>query len=213
LRATAGVRTIDGVKRTLSLVLLAALLLAPCAHAEVIVYFGKVQRLATGDDPPVQKRKAFVVVDQFQKKVAIVTYGRDVIGKRHDFATVEDVDYFTFPRTDGKEEDGFAIATVQGSFSGPSGGGYSGLFLHGARVPLVVSVSGDVKNLQPRAKLLTGTNAGAATTFLGAFYRADSFNVAYNQKRTIEANGAGSTAAAAIAHLVGVIEAMGYVSK
>jgi hypothetical protein len=196
------------VRRTLSLVLLAALVLVPRAHAEVVVYFGKVQRLATGDDPPVQKRKAYVVVDQFQKKVAVVTYGRDVIGKRHDFATVEDVDYFTFPRTDGKQEDGFATATVLGSFSGPSGGAYAGVFLHGARVPLVVSVSGDVENLQPRAKVLTGGNAGAATTILGAFYRYDSFNVVYNKKRTIEANGAGSTAAAAIAHLVGVLEAM-----
>ena len=85
--------------------------------------------------------------------------------------------------------------------------------MHGVRVPLVVSITGDVKNLQSRAKVLGGSNAGAATTILGAFYRYDSFSVAYNQKRTVEANGAGFTATTAIAHLVGVIEAMGYVSK
>jgi hypothetical protein len=192
---------------------LALVLAAARAHAEVLVYSGSVQRLATSDDPSVQKRKAFVVVDQFQKKFVLVSYGRAAIGKRHDFAAVEDVDFFTFPHADGKLEDGFAATTAQGSFQGQSGGGYSAIFLHGTEVPLVVSVTGDVKNIQARAKVLTGTTAGAATTILGAFYRQDSIKVKFDQKRTIEENGAGSTAAAAIAHVVGVLEAAGYVSK
>jgi len=213
LRGGERYRTIGGVPKHLLLAVFALLLIASSVRAEVLVYSGSLQRLATGDDPSGQKRKVFVVVDQFQKKVAILSYARDVIGKRHDFPTVDDIDYLTFPRTDGKQEDGFAIATSLGSFLGPSGGGYSGTFLHGLRVPVVVSVTGDVKNFQPRAKVLIGTTAGAATTILGAFYRYDSFSVTFNQKHTIEENGAGATAAAAIAHLAGVVEAMGYVSK
>ena len=190
----------------------ALLLTASGARAEVLVYSGSLQRLATRNDPPAQKRKAFVVVDQFQKKIAIVSYGRDPLGKHHDFPVVQDVDYLTFPRGDGKLEDGFATTTALGTFEGPSGGGYSAIFAHGTRVPLVVSVSGDVQNVQSRAKVLIGTNAGAATTILGAFYGQDTFTVKFDQKRTIEENGAGATVDAAIAHLVGVLEAMGYVT-
>jgi len=47
----------------------ALLLTASGARAEVLVYSGSLQRLVTRNDPPAQKRKAFVVVDQFQKKI------------------------------------------------------------------------------------------------------------------------------------------------
>ena len=47
----------------------ALLLTASGACAEVLVYSGSLQRLVTRNDPPAQKRKAFVVVDQFQKKI------------------------------------------------------------------------------------------------------------------------------------------------
>jgi hypothetical protein len=83
---------------------------------------------------------------------------------------------------DGGLEDGFATTRAVGTFEGPSGGGYAAIFAHGTRVPLVVSVTGNVQNVQSRAKVLIGTNAGAATID------------------------------AAIAHLIGVLEAMGYVT-
>ena len=141
-----------------------------------------------------------------------MSYGRDPLGKHHDFPVVKDVDYLTFPRGDGKLEDAFATTTAQDTFTTPTGGGYSAIFIHGTRVPLVVSVSGAVKNVQARAKVLIGTNAGAATTILGAFYGQDTFTVKFDQKHTIEENGGGATVDAAIAHLVGVLEAMGYVT-
>ncbi len=191
---------------------LVLLSIASTVHAEVLVYAGSLQRLATGDDPAAQKRKAFVVVDQFQKKIVIVSYGRDPLGKHHDFPVVEAVDYLAFPRGDGQLEDGFATTTAQNTFESPTGGGYSAIFIHGTRVPLVVSISGDVKNVQARAKVLTGLHAGAATTILGAFYGQDSLTVKFDQKRTIEENGAGSTVDAAIAHVVGFLESKGYVT-
>src|SRR5262249_34451468 len=142
-----------------------------------------------------------------------LSWGKDVIGKRHDFPLIDHVDYFIFPRTDGEIEDGYAVSQVIGTFNGVSGGAYSGIFIHGVRVPVVISVIGDVKNTQDRAKVLVGSNAAGATTILGPLYRYDSFNVKLNSKETIAANGFGSTIDAVVAHLVGVVESMGYVSK
>jgi hypothetical protein len=189
-------------------------LLAPATtFAEVLVYQGTVQHLETNDDPPIQRRKAFVVVDQNQRRGAFMTWGRDVLGKRHDFPTIGPLDFVPFPRTDGVLEDGFATATAIRTFTDPAGGGYSTIFLHGPRVPVVIAVSGDTKVVQPRAKVLVGTNAGAATTILGAFYRFESYKLKLNEKLTIEANGGGSSVDVEMTHLVGVVEAMGFVEE
>lgn len=213
LRRAWGVRTIESVRPRLSLAALLVLLVAPCARAEVVVYFGTVQHFAVNDDPVVQSRKTYVVVDRFQKRVGLMSYGRDVIGKRHDSPEIDNVDFLPFPRGDGQTEDGFAIAVAQGSFSAVGGGGYAGLFLHGLEVPVAISVSGTTENVQPRAKVLTGTNAGAGVSILGGLYRCDIYKVTFNKKLTIEANGANDTVDTAMAHLVGLLEAAGYVSK
>lgn len=201
--------------KTSALAFLAGLfLLVPSVHAEVLVYSGTVRRLATGDEPSAQKRKTYVVVDQFQKRVGVMSWGRDVIGKRHDFPDIRAVDYVTFPRSDGTGlEDGFATATANGTFTGPTGGGYGSVFLHGLQVPVTIAVNGDAKIVQPRAKLLTGHVAGAATTILGAFYSEDQYTVKLDVKRTVQANGAGQSVDAAMAQLVGEIEAAGFVEK
>lgn len=70
-----------------------------------------------------------------------------------------------------------------------------------------------MKIVQPRAKKLVGTNAGAATTFLGAFYRYETYKPKLNEKLTIQANGSGSNVDQATANLVGIVEAMGFVEK
>jgi hypothetical protein len=195
-----------------SIVALALLLAAPCARAEVLIYYGSLLRLSTRDSPPTQKRKVYVVVDQNQKQFAILSWGKTVLGKHHDFPQPTSIDFLQFPSDDGLE-DGYAFTTSQPTFDGPSGGGYSSMFLHGTEVPVIVSVSGTLKNVQPRAKTLIGTNASAATTFLGAYYNYDSFTVKYAQQLTVEANGGGSSVAIALAHLVGLVEAMGYSSE
>ncbi len=193
--------------------MLLLLTLAPAAGAEVLVYSGKVQRLMTNDIPPLQTRKTYLVLDQIQRKFCVLSWGKDVIGKRHDFPIIDNLDYFVFPRSDGKIEDGYAVAQATRTFNDLSGGAYAGIFLHGVRVPVTISVIGDVKNVQDRAKALVGTNAAGATTILGPLYRFDAFNVKLNEKETIAANGFGSTIDAVVAHLVGVVESMGYVSK
>jgi hypothetical protein len=163
--------------------------------------------------PSAQKRKAYVVVDQFQKEFSLVSWGKDTIGKRHDFPVTSSIDFLPFQRSDGVDEDGYVFATAVRTFSDPSGGGYAGLFAHGVRVPVVVSVTGAVKNMQPRAKILAGTVASAAVTFLGTYDNYDAFTVKYDQKLTIEANGGGSSVTSAMMHLVGLLEATGYISK
>ena len=183
------------------------------SHAEVLVYSGTVQRLATSDVPPAQNLKTFVVVDQNQRRAGFLTWGRDALGKRHDFPAIGALDYVTFPRTDGGSEDGFATATATDTFTSPSGGGYSGVFLHGPRVPVTIAVIGATKQVQPRAKTLVGSDAGAATTFLGGIYRYDSYKLKLSEKLTVEANGGGSTVDQEMTHLVGVVEAMGFVEK
>ena len=200
--------------RTTLIAVVALLALVSSVHAEVLVYSGTVRRLATGDEPSAQKRKTYVVVDQFQKRIAVMSWGRDPLGKRHDFPDVRNVDYLTFPRSDGTGlEDGFATATAIGTFTGVGGGGYGSVFLHGLQVPVTIAVNGDTKIVQPRAKLLTGHVAGAATTILGAYYSEDEYTVKLDGKHTIQANGAGQTVDAAMAQLVGEIEAAGFVEK
>jgi hypothetical protein len=191
-------------------VALAVLLAAPCARAEVLIYYGSLQRLGTRNSPPRQKRKVYVVVDQNQKQFAIMSWGKDVLGKTHDFPQPTSIDFVQFPSDDGLE-DGYAFTTALSNFD--SLGGYSALFMHGTEVPVVVSVSGTLKNVQPRAKTLVGTNASAATTIFGAYYNYDSFTVKYDQTLTVEANGGGSSVAVAMTHLVGLVEAMGYTSQ
>lgn len=200
---------------TSRLVIVALVLLvhASSASAEVLVYSGTVQHLATGDDPSSQSRKTYVVVDQFNKRIGFMSWGRDAIGKQHDVPDIRNIDYLGFPRGDGLVEDGYASATALGTFTGVGGGGYAGLFIHGPQAPLVVSIAGTVKNIQPRAKVLTGTDAGAATTFLGAFYTCNTYKVAFDQKLTVQANGADDTVDSAMAQLVGLVEAMGYVAR
>jgi hypothetical protein len=195
------------------LLALAAALVTPTSRAEVEVYFGTVKRTANRDDPANEGRKAYIVVDRNQKRIGVVTYGRDSLGKRHDFPTITNVDFLEFGRDDGKVEDVFAFAKVTNSFSDPGGGGYNAVFLHGRQIPVIVSVSGTTKNVQPRAGKLTGTIAGAAVTLFGPLFNQDTFAVTFNQKRTVEANGGASTVDATIQQLVGVIEALGYVSK
>ena len=200
-----------GVTRSVLAAVFACFVVALPARAEVLVYGGNLQRFSSGDDPALQKRKAFLVVDQDHGKFSIVSYGRSKLGQHHDFPAVNDIDYLAFPRGDGGVEDGFATTINDGLFTGVGGGGYGATIVHGTRVPLVISVTGDVKNVQPRAKVLTGTNFGAATTLFGAFYNQDTFTVKFDQTRTIEENGAGSTVDAAIAHVVGFLESKGYV--
>jgi hypothetical protein len=190
-----------------------AVLLTSSARAEVLIYTGTIQHLATSELPSVQKRKAYVVFDQFQKEFAVLSWGKDIIGKRHDVPISTFLDYLTFPRSDGMDEDGYAFATAQATLGTPGGGGYRGIFIHGARVPLVVSVTGNVKNIQPRAKTLTGVIAGSAVGLLGALSNYDGLTLKYDEKLTVEANGGNSSVDVAMAHLVGLVEAMGYVSK
>jgi hypothetical protein len=192
---------------------LAAAFIAQTSRAEVEVYFGTVRRTANQDDPVREGRKAYVVVDRNQKRIGVVTYGRDSLGKRHDFPTIINIDFLEFGRSDGKVEDVFAFAKALNSFGDPGGGGYNSVFLHGKQVPVIVSVSGTTKNVQPRAGTLTGTISGAAVTILGTIFNQDTFTVTFHQKRTVEANGGASTVDTTIQHLVGVIEALGYVSK
>jgi hypothetical protein len=198
---------------TLIVLTLATALIAPTSRAEVEVYFGTVRRIANQDDPVKEGRKAYVVVDRNQKRIGVVTYGRDSLGKRHDFPTITNVDFLEFGRSDAKVEDVFAFAKAIDSFGAPGGGGYNAVFLHGRQVPVVVSVSGLTKNVQPRAGTLTGTIAGAAVTILGTVFTQDTVAVTFHQKRTVEANGGASTVDTTIQHLVGVIEALGYVVK
>jgi len=207
-------RTIEHVtRRALPAALLALLLTAPAAHAEVLIYSGTVQHLSTMDLPAAQKRKAYVVFDQGQKTFATMSWGKDIIGKRHDIPITTTLDYLTFSRSDGVDEDGYAFAFVQSTLGDPGGGGYRGMFFHGARVPLVVSMSGSVKNLEPAAKTLSGVIAGAAVGLLGGQLGYDAYALKYEQKLTIEANGGNSSVDVAMAHLVGLVEAMGYVNK
>lgn len=199
--------------RTLALALVALLSSAAAVPAEVLVYSGSVDRFASGDVPPVQKLKAFVVLDQFQRRGAFLTWGKDALGKRHDFPSIGPLDYLTFPRSDGGDEDGFATAAASATFTTPTGGGYTAVFLHGPRVPATIGVVGNTKIVQPRAKKLVGSNAGGATTFLGAYYRYETYKLKLNEKLTIQANGSSSTVDQAIANLVGIVEAMGFVEK
>lgn len=200
-------------RAALTAVLLAVLSTASSVRAEVLVYSGTIQHMLTIDSPSVQKRKAYVVFDQTHKSFAILSWGKDVIGKRHDVPVAMVLDYLMFARSDGVDEDGYAFATAQGTLGDPGGGGYRGMFFHGARVPVGVSMSGSVKNVQPRAKVLTGVVAGAAVGLLGAQSSYDAFSLKYQEKLTIEANGGNSSVDVAMAHLVGLVEAMGYVSK
>ena len=200
--------------RTSLIAVVALLALVSSVRAEVLVYAGTVRRLATGDEPSAQKRKTYVVVDQFQKRIAVMSWGRDPLGKRHDFPDIQNVDYLTFARSDGTGlEDGFATATANGTFSAPTGGGYGSIFLHGLQVPVTIAVNGATKIVQPRAKVLTGHVAGAATTIFGAFYSEDQYAVKLDAKHTIQANGAGQSVDAAMAQLVGEVEAAGFVEK
>lgn len=207
-------RTIGSMTRTaFRAAMLAVLLTTSSAQGEVLIYTGTVQHLATSELPSVQKRKAYIVFDQSQKTFALMSWGKDIIGKRHDVPITTFLDYLTFPRSDGMDEDGYAFATAQATLGNPGGGGYRGIFIHGARVPLVISVTGAVKNVQPRAKVLTGVIAGAAVGLLGALSNYDGLTVKYDQQLTVEANGGNSSVDVAMAHLVGLVEAMGYVSK
>lgn len=199
--------------RVSALVLLVALSWSRAASAEVLVYSGSVDRFASGDDPPVQKLKAFVVLDQNQRRGGFLTWGKDALGKRHDFPTIGPLDYLGFPRTGGAIEDGWATATATNTYTAPGGGGYGGIFLHGTRVPATIGVVGDTKIVQPRAKKLVGASTGSATTIFGAFYRYETYKLKLNEKLTIQANGSGSTADQATANLVGVVEAMGFAQK
>lgn len=131
-------RTIGAMTRTTRVRASALALLfasAPAASAEVLVYSGSVDRFASSDAPAAQKLKAFVVLDQFQRRGGFLTWGKDALGKRHDFPSIGPLDYLGFPRTGGGLEDGWATGNASGTFTGPSGGGYSSIFLHGPESP------------------------------------------------------------------------------